>query len=72
MFYKIENKMTPKSLTNEIWHKFEKKESLQENMWSMYLYIHSLDRIQKIFISSLHAVCFVVLPKKFFGLYGGH
>ena len=32
MFYKIENKMTPKSLTNDIWHKFKKKESESENI----------------------------------------
>ena len=39
---------------------------------SMYTKWYALDRSQKIFISSLHAVCFVVLPKNFFGLYGGH
>ena len=37
MYYKIENKITPKSLTNEIWHKFEKKESESGKYLNTYI-----------------------------------
>ena len=51
MYYKIENKMTPKSLTNEIWHKIEKKESESGKYLSTYILLIYASMLKSLKIS---------------------